>query len=91
MTGKEIIDAMQTVVQKVDTKDAIIAAYQFAQTQMMELHARTLAAHCECLAMNADNCIAAIVGGAPIPHDSLAYAEVLRKWSIIDEKGQPLI
>lgn len=53
-------------------------------------HSKALAAHCECMAMNAENCIAAIVNATPA-YDERQFCKVLEKWGIIDSEGKPLI
>jgi hypothetical protein len=90
MTGKEILYDMQTSIDDICDRDALIAASTLCHSQLLEIHARALAAHCECLAMNADNCVSASLG-AKIQYTEVDYYKVLKKWSIIDEKGQPLI
>lgn len=54
------------------------------------IHSRALAAHCECLAMNAENCMAANIGNQ-IPYTDMHYFKVMEKWKLINEKGEPLI
>jgi len=53
-------------------------------------HSRALAAHCECLAMNAENMWAAIVNESP-RYLEKDYVKLMVKWGLIDEKGNPLI
>jgi hypothetical protein len=61
-------------------------------TTVMMIHVRALAAHCECLGMNAENCFMMQVrpDSAP-PYSDVHYFEVMKKWNLIDEKGEPLI
>ena len=54
------------------------------------IHSRALAAHCECLGMNAENMISAIADGTP-PFPSAHYFEVMQKWKLVNEKGEPII
>lgn len=61
---------------------------RIAEAQLV--HARALAAHCECLGMNAEDCAAIIIGSAP-PFTNADYAKVLEKWKLINDKGEPLI
>jgi len=57
---------------------------------MYQIHARALACHCECLAMNAENCNRATLGQS-IAYDADAYIIVMRKWGMIDENNQPSV
>jgi hypothetical protein len=54
------------------------------------IHSRALAAHCECLGMNAENMWAAIANSNPV-YLSMHYFEMMQKWGLVDEKGKPLI
>lgn len=55
---------------------------------ILKLHANALSCHCECLGMNAENCVAACAGSiAPYSHD--AYIETIQKWGLIDKEGKP--
>jgi hypothetical protein len=56
----------------------------------LSIHAKALAAHCECLAMNAENMIAAIAN-ISTPYPEAAYHKMMQKWGLINEKGEPLI
>ena len=49
----------------------------------LNLHARALIAHCECLGMNAENCWAACSNTGPIYGDN-QYLAVLDKWELTD-------
>jgi hypothetical protein len=90
MTGKEIIEEAEKEIRNCTDKDGLLAIPILAHTQALDIHSRALAAHCECLAMNSDNCVSASLG-AKIQFTESDYYKVLKKWSIIDEKGQPLI
>ena len=54
------------------------------------IHSRAIACHCECLAMNAENCYAACRSSRP-PYRDADYHAVMQKWGLINEKGEPLI
>jgi len=54
------------------------------------IHSSALAAHCECLGMNAENMWAAIANSNPV-YTSKHYFEMMQKWGLVDEKGEPLI
>ena len=55
--------------------------------QTMLLHMRALACHCECLGMNAENCFAVSLGKQP-PYGDDSYLTVMKKWGLINEKGE---
>lgn len=61
-----------------------------AHMQLLAIHARTLACHCECLGMNAENAMA-VCGNYTPPYAEGAYYSVMQKWGLIDEKGNSLI
>ena len=58
--------------------------------KIFDLHIRALSCHCECLGMNAENCIAACIGGK-IPFSESDYRGVMQKWELIESKGKPII
>lgn len=53
-------------------------------------HSRALACHCECLGMNAENALA-VCGNYTPPYNDAAYYQVMAKWGLMNEKGEPLI
>ena len=55
---------------------------------MLEIHARALCAHCECLALNAANMYSVIHDDHP-PYHQGHYQEILEKWNLINRA--PLI
>lgn len=55
--------------------------------EALRLHTRALACHCECLGMNAENCIA-VTAGTPVPHGEMAYQHIMQKWELIDDEGK---
>ena len=57
---------------------------------IMNLHARALACHCECLGMNAENSLAVCQGKTP-PYNVEAYHVVIQKWGLANEKGESMI
>lgn len=67
-----------------------LSGYPIQVSEALLIHSRALAAHCECLAMNAEDCAAIVMGSTP-PYTAINYAKVLEKWKIIDEEGKPLI
>lgn len=56
----------------------------------IENHTRALAAHCECLATNVANMIC-VMQNAPAAYPDSHYYQVLQKWGLIDEKGEPTL
>lgn len=58
--------------------------------EALKLHTKALACHCECLGMNAENCIAACADVVP-PHSGEAYYSTMQKWGLIDEEGKVAI
>ena len=93
MKGQEIIDEFEDGIKKVspDTINRIQVLAASAQMKMFDVHARATGALCECLGMNADNMIAAIANSRIVPYSSGHYQEMMMKWGLIDEKGEPTI
>jgi len=58
--------------------------------KLLNLHARALACHCECLGMNSENSWAVCSDITP-PYNQGHYQEVMQKWGLINEKGEPII
>ena len=58
--------------------------------EALRIHSRVLACHCECLAMNAENC-AAVCAGAVNPYNDMQYFEAMRKWELINGQRESLI
>jgi hypothetical protein len=61
-----------------------------AHQQVMMLHIRALAAHCECLGMNAENCQRAMMN-QHIVYEDVSYLQVMAKWGLINQKGEPIV
>jgi len=89
MKGEEVIQHTANLT-KLATNEELPKLSEAAHTKLMEIHARTLACHCECLGMNAENSFA-ICLGKPIPYSGDSYFAVMLKWGLIDEKGNPTI
>lgn len=61
-----------------------------ALTAIMNLHVRAMACHCECMGMNAENSWSICMNQTPpFAHDS--YLTVMRKWGLVNEKGESII
>lgn len=69
------------------TLDEVAQATFKTHEDVMRLHLRAIACHCECLGMNAENCVAACAGTA-VPYPEFAYQASLLKWGLTDEEGK---
>lgn len=58
--------------------------------QLMTLHVRALACHCECLGMNAENSQLAMLGQSMVYSDD-SYLACLSKWGLMTEDFKPNI
>lgn len=81
----ETIENMATMVAKEVAKQR-----EQGIEKIMGLHIRAMACHCECLGMNAENSIAVCADYTP-PYHQQAYVEVMQKWGLMNEKGEPII
>lgn len=70
--------------------EKVTKAKEESFVKIFDLHIRALSCHCECLGMNAENCIAAC-GEGKIPYNDNDYMGVLRKWKLTDKEGKPII
>ena len=55
---------------------------------LLALHCRALCAHAECLGLNSANFYCIVKNDAPCYSDE-TFSQVLMKWGLIDEKGEP--
>ena len=85
--GFKIFDDLAKLLDTGISQDTCVSV---ASLQMLHLHAKVIACHCETLGMNSENCIAAINGIIP-PYPYKEYKEVMIKWGLIDEDGNPII
>ena len=91
MTGQEIILDAETDRRNWDYREPVASRITMIEhSKLLELHARALACHCECLGMNAENMWAAVAGKDPVYLEG-AYHNVLQKWGITGNEGEPLI
>ena len=92
MKGKVIIHDFRGKVEAISP--SATQSIQFlaaeAQMKMFDIHARAIASLCECLGMNAENMWAATMN-QNVAYSNAHYREVMAKWEITDEKGEPLI
>lgn len=58
--------------------------------KLINLNARALACHCECLGMNAENAISVCDDRRP-PYSDDNYLLVMKKWGLVNEKGESII
>ena len=88
MKGKKIIDDATSAwgTPGLDPNNLVLATH----AKLLEIHARALACHCECLGMNAENCQAAMLGRGPVYSDD-SYLVCMVKWGLINEKYEPTI
>ena len=61
-----------------------------AHGEVMKLHTKALACHCECLGMNAENSQRAMLGQSMAYADD-AYLDCLKKWGLVTEEYKPNI
>lgn len=71
-------------------KEEVKKAKEESFVKIFDLHIRALSCHCECLGMNAKNCIAAC-GEGKIPFSDNDYIKKLQKWKLVDNDGKPTI
>lgn len=90
MTGQELLKEYEKEIPRIDTIEQGQIITDVVHSQLLELHARALACHCECLGMNAENSYACCVGTS-IPYRDDSYAKVMEKWGIINKEGEPSI
>ena len=57
---------------------------------ILTLHAKTLACHCECLGMNAENSLSVCRNEYP-PYSNDDYFRILLKWGLVDENNKVVI
>ena len=56
--------------------------------EIISLNARAMCAHSECLGLNSTNFWCIVQDQAPI-YDTRHFGEILQKWGLVDEKGEP--
>ena len=57
---------------------------------LRNVHSRALGCHCICLAFNAENSLAVMLGKS-IPYGDIAYFHALKKWGLMDDDNNPTI
>lgn len=100
LTGKQrFMEKVDKVLQDADfnleTEESIgsvtIKIAEIAIDHFRTIHSKALGCHCECLGMNAENCIASCKGDTKVPFNKDEYKKVMTKWELIDKKGNPII
>jgi hypothetical protein len=91
MNGQDIIQDAETDRKAYDYQEPHVSRIALIEhSKLLELHARALAYHCECLGMNAENSFAVCLGKQP-PYGDDSYLTTMKKWGLINEKGDPEI
>jgi hypothetical protein len=91
--GIEIINNFTNLVDDTGGKamrNKIQIAAAEAQMKIHDLHSRAIACHCECMGMNAENCIAASINQSPL-YGYGDYSGVLTKWGLVDDDNKSII
>jgi len=88
--GRDIIDTVIAEAKISTTIEGINILTISGHTSLLEIHARALACHCECLGMNAENSQRAMLGQSMAYADD-AYLDCLKKWGLVTEKYKPNI
>jgi hypothetical protein len=81
----ELTESDKKVAEETSIKQALLI-----HAACLNNHAHALAAHCECLALAANNSMFE-KQGYDTPNGYHSFRGVLQKWGIINEKGEPLI
>ncbi len=89
MNGKGIIDDLECVLGNISGLNQDFAM-GLSHTKLLEIHSRVMAAHCECLGMNAENMWAAIADKDPV-YTKAEYDKMMEKWGLVDKEGKPTI
>lgn len=80
---------MSDIVENED-QEAMEEIDLYRMGMILNFHTKAMVAHCECLAMNAENMWAAILNQSPV-YLERHYSAVLQKWGLMDTEGIPLI
>jgi hypothetical protein len=59
-------------------------------TDMMKLHYKTLACHCECMGMMSENMLSATYGTSP-KFGQRDFNIIMFKWGLVDKDGKVII
>lgn len=86
--SEEYKKAKEEALQKHLIEMAVLLEDPFLK--MLRTYSLTLACHCECLGMNAENSLA-VCGNYSPPYNNSAYFTVMEKWGLVDKEGKPTI
>jgi len=89
-TGKKIIEEVEQAVGPDYSLELRARVGLKVHSKLLEIHSRALACHSECLGMNSENSWAVCNDNAP-PYNDRCYKEVMEKWGMMDEEGEPII
>ena len=59
-------------------------------SRMLQVHYKTIGCHCECLGMASENILSEVAGENPT-FKMKDFAEVMQKWGLVNEKGEPIL
>jgi hypothetical protein len=91
MNGKEILLDAETDRRSFDyCEPETTRITMTAHSALLELHARALACHCECLGMNAENVQRAMLNQSPAYSED-AYLDSMKRWGLININAEPII
>lgn len=78
--GSKIISDFEGDVKEAGAEEMIQAQAAIASMKIYDIHARAMAAHCECLGMDRKEKMTAE-----------AYMKVMLKWELVNSDGEPNI
>jgi len=61
-----------------------------AHTDLMKLHYKSIGCHCETMGMMSENMLSACEGQKPM-FGLLHFKEIMHRWGMTNEKGEPII
>ncbi len=88
--GDEMLDVFGRLASQTQDIDELNRLALMSHAKLLEIHSRALACHSECLGMNAENSWAVCNDNAP-PYTNKHYRDVMKKWGMVDEEGEPII
>jgi len=93
MKGQEVISEgarLINIAQDFKYEKEIQPIISTTHSKLLEIHARALACHCECLGMSEENSLMVFAGKSP-NYDSISFNEVMKKWGLVNDELEPLI
>ncbi len=61
-----------------------------SHNELLQLHAKTLACHCECMGMMSENMLSATSNLKPL-FGTDQFISVMKKWRVLDEEGVSIL